>query len=292
MDIRKFVESLTPEEIEEGNKQQLEENQRVYQKFKAAYLKGNCSLCNQSLNSFEESSPCFHWFLKPKGIKKRHFEKYLAQPIGFFQFDSYIRWIANLEVPLKNINDLKDEMNPAKITEYTVRYKNIEWSINIGKTDRQGHISSKNADFPHFHLQMTIDNFPFIKFNDFHIPLSDQDVFMLRLIEEVPDKILLKNTYGAGMSILEDKEFLEEVDGLMKRTDDWDNAPFHTSTLVQMPEGETMSEETLENIFKESKETGTPVRHLVKSYYPEASIITEIRPGDGVPKISTRNKRK
>ncbi|MBF8964561.1 hypothetical protein I0P70_15010 [Pontibacter sp. FD36] len=292
MNIREFIDSLTPEQIEEGNKRQLEENRKVYEEFKAAYKKGICSLCTQPLDFFEESNPCFHWFLKPKGIKKKHFEKYLVQPIGFFQFDSYIRWIANLEVPLKNINDLKDEMNPAKITEYTVRYKNIEWSINIGKTDRQGHSNSKNADFPHFHLQMTVDGYVFLKFNDFHIPLSDQDVFMFRLVEEASDKVLWKNTYGAGMSILEDEEFLEEVDSLMKRTDDWDNAPFHTSTLIQMPEGETMSEETLENLFNESKETGTPVRHLIKRYYPQASIVTELRPGNSVPEISSRNKRK
>ena len=292
MDIKDFINSLTPEQIEEGNNKQLEENRRVYEEFKAAYNKGICSLCSQPIDYFDENTPCYHWFLKPKGIKKKHFEKYLSYPIGFFRFDSYIRWIANLETPFKNINDLKEEMNPAKITEYTVRYKNIEWSVNIGKTDRQGHDNSKNANFPHFHLQMVVDGFVFLKFNDFHIPLSEEDIFNFRLIEEAPDKVLWANTFGAGMSISEDKELLEQLDSLMYRTDDWDNAPFHTSSLIQMPEGESMSEEMLNKIYKESKETGIPVRHLIKKYFPQATIVSEIRPGDGVPKISARNKRR
>ncbi|HSZ87696.1 MAG TPA: hypothetical protein VK787_16800 [Puia sp.] len=169
MNIKNFFDSLIPEQIEEGNRLQLEENLRVYEEFKAAYKIGNCSLCTQPLKEFESNKPCFHWFLRPQGIKKKHFQKYLSTPIGFFRFDSYMRWIANLETPFKKINDLKSQMNPAKVIEYTIKYKNIEWSINIGRTDRIGYANTKNANFPHFHLQMKIDNNIFIKFNDFHI---------------------------------------------------------------------------------------------------------------------------
>lgn len=292
MNIKDFFNSLTPEQIEEGNRKQLEENQRVYNEFKAAYEKGHCSLCKKGLNFFDPEHPCFHWFLKPEGIRKKHFKKYLADPIGFFRFDSYIRWVANLEEPFKNINDLKDEMNPAKVTEYTVKYKNIEWSINIGQTDIEGHTNSKNADFPHFHIQMKVDDDVFLRFNDFHIPLSEEDIFTFTALKEASDKVVWKNSFGEGMSILEDEEVLEKLDELMKRTDDVDNATFNTGTMIQMPEGESMSGEMLDKIFKESKETGTPVRHLIKKYYPKAGIVTEIKPGDGVPQISKRNKRK
>jgi hypothetical protein len=215
----------------------------------------------------------------------------LSKPIGFFRFDSYIRWMANLQAPFKNINDLKEEMKRAKVTEYTVRYKNIEWSINIGKTDRQGHLDSLNANFPHFHLQMIVDGQPFLKFNDYHIPLSKEDIATFRMIEE-SDKVVWRNTFGEGMSILEDETILEKLESLMKRTDDFENATFNTSTLIEMPEGKTMSGEMLGKIFEESKKTGTPVRHLIKKYYPEAKAITEIRPGDGVPTMKKRNKRK
>ncbi|MBA9079830.1 MULTISPECIES: hypothetical protein [Rufibacter] len=91
MDIKDFINSLTPEEIEERNNKQLEENQRVYEEFKAAYTKGIYSLDSQPIDSFKLNAPCYHWFLRPKGIKKKHFKKYLPYPIGFFRFNSYIQ---------------------------------------------------------------------------------------------------------------------------------------------------------------------------------------------------------
>ncbi len=292
MEVKKFFDSLTPEQIEEGNKRQLENNIRVYEEFQAAYKIGKCSLCGHGLSEFVSYKPCFHRFLRPHGIKKKHFNKYLSTQIGFFRFDSYMRWIANLERPFANINDLKGEMNPAKVIEYTIKFKNIEWSINIGKNDRIGHLNSQNANFPHFHIQMKVDNNIFIKFNDFHIPLSDEDIFTFRAMEEAPDKVVFKNTFGQGMSIIEDEEMLKQLDALMTRTDDIANAPFNTSTLVQMPAGETMDGDLLNQIFKESKKTGVPVRHLLKKHFPQASFMTEIRPGDSVPEISKRTPRK
>lgn len=213
-------------------------------------------------------------------------------PIGFFQFDSYMRWISNIEKPFENINDLKSKMSPSKITEYTIKYKNIEWSINIGKTDRLGHEKSQNGKNPHFHLQMKVNNNIFIKFNDFHIPFSNEDIFIFRSLEEAGDIVVWKNTYGQGISILEDEESLEQLDSIMTRTDDVENATFNTSTLVRMPEEETMNSNDLSKIFKESKDTSIPIRHLIKKYYPQASILTEIKPEDGVPEISKRKGRK
>jgi hypothetical protein len=44
----------------------------------------------------------------------------------------------------------------------------------------------------------------------------------------------------------------------------------------------------LSKAFKESKETGIPVRHILKKSFPQASFMTEITPGDSVPEISKR----
>ncbi|WP_066838925.1 hypothetical protein [Rufibacter ruber] len=107
-------------------------------------------------------------------------------------------------------------------------------------------IIQKNANTPHFHLQMVVDGFVLLKFYDFHIPLSVEDILNFRLIKEAPDKVLLANPFGAGMSILGDDEHLEQLNRLMYRIIDWDKAPFHTSSLIQMPEGESMAEEILE----------------------------------------------
>jgi len=86
MNVKKFFDGLTPEQIEEGNNKQLEENIRVYEEFRASYKIGKCSLYGLSLTEFSSSKPCFHWFLRPHGIKKKHFTKYLSTPIGFFPF--------------------------------------------------------------------------------------------------------------------------------------------------------------------------------------------------------------
>jgi hypothetical protein len=76
------------------------------------------------MNSFDEGRPCFHWFTYPTGIRKKHFENYLKYPIGFFQLDSYFRWLANTEKPIANINDLKDETSSTSYLETTFKYKN------------------------------------------------------------------------------------------------------------------------------------------------------------------------
>lgn len=292
MNIKDFFNSLTPEQIEQKNNEQFEENKRVYIEFKGAYEKGECSLCHSKLDNFSENNPCFHWFLKPNGIKKKDFKKYLSTPINYFQFDSYIRWMANLDKPFRNINDLKEEMNPSKVAEYTVKYKNIEWTISISENDKKGHLNSNYAEFPHFHIQMKVDNQIFIRFNDFHIPLSEADIFTFTALEEASDKIEWRNSFGEGMAILEDIDSLEQIDHLMTRTDDIENGTFNTGTMVQMPQGETMDGETLEKIFEESRKTKKPIRHLINKYFPQAKIITEIRPGDGVPEIKKRNTRK
>lgn len=292
MSIKDFFERLSPEQIEEGNRRQLERNKQVFEEFRSAYQIGKCSLCGLDLLEFSSSRPCFHWFLRPHGIKKKHFNRYLTTPIGFFRFDSYIRWVANLENPLRNINDLRSEMNPEKVVEYTVKYKNIEWSVSLGKTDRQGHVDSKNASFPHFHIQMKVDGKVFLKFNDFHVPLSKEDLFMLEALEVAPERIAWKNSFGMGMSAIEDEDTLREIDSIMRRTDNLEEATFDTTTMFEFPEGKDISGEKLAEIFEESSNTGIPVRHLLQKYFPDGKSLTEIRPSENVPIISKRTPRK
>lgn len=291
MDIREFLESISPEEIEHNNREQLEENQKFFEDFKAAYSKDCCSLCGNRLDYFSKSETCFHWFTMPIGIKKKDFEDYLSEPIDFFRLESYFRWMASMEYPLKNINDLSDEVSESKIKEVTIKFKNIEWALNYGKTDLSGHENSKNANFPHFHLQVQVDNKPFIRFNDFHIPFSDADLFNIEVMKKASDLVDFRYDLGEGMSFIEDPEKLKELDKIMKVADNEDTAPFHTTSVVQMPDGKTMSGDILEQIFQESRETKIPIRHLVKKYYPEVIVSTQVFPGEGVPEMKKRNKR-
>lgn len=291
MDIRKFLENIPIEERIKNNKKQLQKTEEMFHDFRNAYEKKCCSLCGMKLNSFQEHEPCFHWFTLPNGIRKKHFKDYLKEPIGYFKLESYFRWISSIEHGFKNINDLSDEMSDSKIREVTIRFNNIEWSLNYGQTDLSGHGGSKNADFPHYHIQMVVDSRPFIRFNDFHIPFSDEDLFNIKLMNEAHDLIDFRHTHGLGMSILENEENLIELDRHMKVAEDESEAPIHTSSMISMPKGKTMSGDVIANLMEKSRKTGVPIRKLLQEKYTEAKIITEFKPGEGVPEMKKRNKR-
>ncbi len=284
------MNSLTPEQIEEGNRKQEAENKEVYHDFSDAYSKGCCFLCGMKLDYFSPSETCFHWFLKPSDIKKKYFKEYLSKNIGFFKLESYFRWLAHIEKPFRNINDLKCETTESKLLETTIKYKNIEWSLTYGKSDLEGHKDSQNANFPHFHLQMLVDGLPFIKFNDFHIPFSKEDLFNIELLKQ--DNVLLRNSQAPGMTdILEDSEMLKMIDEYCTISENEEDASLNFGTMIQMPEGKTMSGEEIAKIFKESKRTRRPIRHLMKEHFPDASIISEVTAADGVPEKKKRKKR-
>ena len=291
MNIRDYLNNISPEERQRISDEQLKENQDMYKDFQDAYKKGCCSLCGNKLDYFNIHEKCFHWFTLPRGIKKKDFIEYLREPIGFFRLESYFRWMASLTAPLKNINDLSDNISTSKIKEITIRFKSIEWSLNYGQGELSGHKNSKNANFPHFHIQLLKDGKPFIRFNDFHIPFSEEDLFDIKLINENSDLIYFRHTHGEGMSFIEDQENLNELAKIMRVADDENTATFKTSSMIQMPEGKTMSGEVLDRIFKESRSTKIPIRVLLKKYYPEATIVTEVNPGKGVPNMKKRNKR-
>ncbi|MCG9792666.1 hypothetical protein [Flavobacterium algicola] len=77
----------------------------------------------------------------------------------------------------------------------------------------------------------------------------------------------------------------------MKVSKDENAAPFHTTSMIQMPEGNTISREMLEKIFAESNETKTLIRHLVPKYFSEAKIVTAVSPEKSVPEMKKRTKR-
>lgn len=285
-----FMNSLTPEQIEEGNRKQEAENKEVYLEFSDAYSKECCFLCGMKLDYFNTSETCFHWFLKPSGIKKKHFKDYLSEDIGFFKLESYFRWLAHIENPFKNINDLKCETTESKLLETTIKHKNIEWTLTYGQSDLEGHKGSHNGDFPHFHLQMLVDELPFIRFNDFHIPFSKEDLLNIELLKR--DDVLFRNSQAPGMTdLLEDSEMLEMIDEHCTVPENEKDASLNFGTMIQMPEGKKMSGEEITKIFEESKRTKKPVRHLMKEHFPDASIVTEVKPADGVPEKKKRKKR-
>lgn len=291
-DLRKFIESIPRDEVEKQTRLQDENNKLVHKKFIDGLKVGKCFLCEGKMDAFDESRPCYHWFTYPSGIKKKHFEKYLKTPIRFFQLDSYFRWLATTDKPIANINDLKNETSSTSYLETTYIYKNIEWAFSIGKTDKVGHINSQIGSSPHYHIQMKVDNKIFLKFNDFHIPFSDGDLFTISLLEQAGDKVKMGHSFGYGIGIIEDQEALEIIDDLLVASDDFENAPFNRQTIIEMPEGQTISDEQINKAIQESKRTKRPIGKILQDYFKEAKTITILGPGDGVTKMTKRSGKK
>src|ERR1700733_6679334 len=155
-DLRSFIESIPRQEIEEKNREELEQAERDYRRFKAAVAEGVCLYCEHRLDSFDQSKPCLHWFTYPNGIKKKHFEKYLSEPLSLFQLEAYFRWMASTEKIIGNVNDSIAELSKTSLIEMTVAYKNIEWSLSVGQTDVEGHSGSLYGAVPHYHVQMIV----------------------------------------------------------------------------------------------------------------------------------------
>lgn len=292
MEIRKVLESLPSDIVDKENKQQLIEVKKQHNEFLAAFNKGCCYLCGMKISYFNEYEKCFHWFLLPKGIRKKYFRDYLKDPIGFIQLESYLRWVAETEGYFKNINDLSNNNPNGKLLETTIKYKNIEWSMNFGKTDLEGHHDSKYTDFPHFHIQILIDDRPFIGFNDFHIPFSDYDLFRFEAFKN-EDLIEHHRIYGEGMSVIEDEDKLRIIEDNLVPSNSEMEGTFHTQTFFEMPEGESITAEELDNIKKESKERGITLRKLLKEKIPNIKLLVKnVSPAKGVVTKKVRNKRK
>ena len=112
------------------------------------------------------------------------------------------------------------------------------------------------------------------------------------MMEEASDLISLDYDLGTGMSFIEKNENLIELDKVMTLAADENKATFNTSSIFQMPQGKTIKGEEIEKFIKESRETKTPLRKIMKKNVAGIKIITEIRPGNSVPKMKKRSSRK
>jgi len=288
-DIRNFFNQFSKEEIETINKKQIDEAERDFKILKNQLGKGICYLCSEEIDTYNLSTPCLHWLARPKNLKKKDYEHLFASGVGYFRLNSYLRWLANTEILLSNINDLRDETSGNKKIEFTIKYKNFEWSLSCSKFDFRGH-DKTYGNFPHYHLQMKIDGNIFIKFGDFHIPFNDEDLFTFQALEEAPDKFRYVETRGAGMQAVFDGFSPEELLNFMKTTDNYENAAYRLQTIVMAQPGKTISGDNIAKLAKESRETGVPMAKLLKKL--DANIKTIISPGEGVPELKKRTPKK
>jgi len=287
-EIKKFFNSIPKSVVEKENVKQLLREKRDWKDFCNALDSNKCSLCGKSLKYVRKDKPCLHWLLRPKGAdKKRILEMLSSGKYSFFQVQSYIRWLGNYEKPLANINTLEGERDPKKLFEITVKYKDISWTMNYGKSDLEGHLGSKN-NFPHYHFAMRIKDLPFIDFSDRHISFTDSDLFNIFAMDS--GVMQSRPKYGAGLQdLFENVDPEEIINSSTSSQSDMDNV-MRFDTFIEADEGETIKGEEISEIIKKSKETGEPLAKLVRKLgYKTKTIIS---PGERIPEILHRTKKR
>lgn len=287
---RKIFESMSPEEIEEMNRKNDEEHQRQATEFKAGYEKGICYLCGKPFKTISKDNPCLHWLLRQCKFKKKDFPKISAK-YGYGNIAAFIRWCANQERLLSSINDLEEEKSERKVLSYTVKWKNIEWTFDCSKNDFIGH-QETSIDYPHYHFQMRIDGRQFINFNDFHVPFTDQDIFVLKNSMEQGD--WFKQDFGAIGSGMQQAVSIE-LDDILEHTNRSENeeeATYHFSTMIDASDNPISGEE-IHEIQQEAERTGKSFAYVAQIRLKErAKVQTVISPADSIPDIASRTEHK
>jgi hypothetical protein len=288
--FNKILSNIPYRKLKEIGDQDHKRAESEYREFKTALEQGLCSYCGQPLKYFLSDRPCIHWLLNPKGFKKKFFPLLYAQR-GFHQIEAYLRWLANTEVPIKNINDLALEKNPSKIIELTIKYKNLEWSFSCSRGDYKGHENKHDGQMPHFHFQMKCNGRVIINYSGFHIPFNDYDKFVFAVKRGNIDTLRYSHSRGSGMQSFIEQISPERLLEGMKRTGNDKKGEFHLYTDIEADPGTTISGDDIADLIKESNETGEPISKLVRKL-KNARITTTITPGPAIPKIAGRFPRK
>lgn len=283
------LEDMPPEERTRISEENIRRTEAEYKRFVNAFSTGNCYICGRSLSSFSKKTPCLHWFLKPKGFKKNDLPE-IARRFGFFQIQTYLRWVANTQGFAKHINDLPEEGSGTKLIELTIRYRNIEWSFSCGESDYLGHETAQHAKYPHYHFQMRVDQRPFVNYSDFHVPFFESDILSMEAKRRLPHIVKHKFPFGEGMAeVLND----ETVDALVVKSSGdapEEGASLHFGTMIMADEGTTIRGEDLYNIIQEAKAKGVTVASL-SGKLPNASTRVLVTPGPGVVEQAPRTRR-
>lgn len=282
MIAQNLLKKIPAETLEKMNQESIEATEVEYEQFRTDFANGLCYLCRDELENFNQNKPCVHWLLRPAGFDKKHFALVYGK-FNYLQIQSYLRWIANTEVIAGNINNLEQEKNPAKIIEYTIKYKNLEWSFSCSKGDLAGHESGFYGRKPHYHFQMRINCQPFINYSEFHVPLGEEDLFYLPLLLGVVEKATYSHYYGAGMQEMMDSIDSDVLLNSMQRADGENEGVYNIQTFVEAVPGKTISGDDIAKLFKKSKETNVPISRLIVDLNNIGDVKRIISPGPRVP---------
>ncbi|WP_072929455.1 hypothetical protein [Nissabacter archeti] len=291
--LEKFA-GLSDDEIQEINTRMHAKTLEEYSRFETSYKKDECYLCGKPFATISKEKPCVHWLLrrckfKPKDVKL------IGEKFGYTNIAAFLRWCANIEKPLVNINDVISEEEDKKIISNTIKWKNIEWTFDCSKSDFKGHPNSA-SDFPHYHFQMRIDGKQFINFNSYHLPFSNQDIFALTMSRNHPEKFHHNfGDQGEGMKVAMQMVGNDPTTAFehMTTTDVEDEAMYHISTMVQAAEGEAISGDFVAKLIDQSQKTGEPISSLFHKHMSASTIVQSVvSPSDNTPEITPRTEHK
>jgi hypothetical protein len=290
-EYNKKLEKIPFDELQEMAKDDLAKAKKDFEQLSSNLKKGICYYCKYPITHFSTKKPCLHWFLKPKGFKKKHFN-ILMKDRGFKQINTYLRWVANSENIAANINDLTEEQSSNSFIEETITYKNLEWSFSCSQNDRKGHEGTKSGSNPHYHFQMKVNGQVIINYSAFHLPFTDYDEFSFAVEAGKINNIVSTNTYSAGMQDIVDlfSEYYFEND-ILQYTEDESNAAFHTEIFIEAEHGKTISGVQIADLLEERKQTGQSFVKLAKKLQ-HVKVTSFSTPAEAVPDLAKRKGRK
>lgn len=284
------LSELSEDDIQKRNDTLFKRIEEEHARFKEKFDLGLCYLCNKELNSFSKKRPCIHWFLKPKGFKKKDLLA-VAGSYGLLQIENVLRWYANEDAFAKNINDLTEEGTNTKVVELTIRFNKLEWSFSCAESDYLGHQKSQHSKYPHYHFQMRVDKRPFINFNDFHLPLHETDIINMEANRSMPRLIKKRNFFGEGMSDVFNESVIDDVMNNASSEDNPDEGVFSIDSLAFAEDGKKISGDDLYQIMEEAKSKGVTIASLIHKL-PNANTEVMVSPGSGVVEQAPRTGRK
>lgn len=284
---KEHFDSMTESERNNWQDANDEEHRVQHTYFRQGYRIEKCYLCGKDFKTVSKEEPCLHWLLrigkfKPKDIK------IIADKYSYRQISAYLRWCANEEKLIANINDMIEEIPEGKVLSSTIRWKNIEWTFDCSNNDLLGH-SGKHTNFPHYHFQMRIDGKQFINFNDYHLPFHDIDLLSFEL-DKQPGIHMDYGLHGAGMQTAMKVDPQLIIDHTSPT--DEEGSAFHMSTMVYAPEG-GISGELIHDAIEDARKSGRSIASVLHERLKNSDVTvqTVVSPSDSVPEITHRTER-
>ncbi len=288
-DLRALVESIPQEQKQKECDSQNTQTKKDHEQFVLKLKENICLYCKEKIDTFDQTNFCLHWFTYPTGIKKRNFDHFLKKPLSFSSLECYFRWLANAETPLLQINDLEPENLTNVIVQTTIRFRNIEWSLSCSNSDYEGHSDSNFGTNPHYHLQMMVDNKPFIGYNDFHIEFTDYDLGIFEFKRQIPECNTSKPHFGSGQSLIDDPEVQELLIKKGRVAENEETAPFMRNIAIKLPK-DAKSKKIFDEALIESNETKVPLDMILKRVLPDVEVSVKKTLGKGALKKKIRSK--